>query len=463
MWSIVLTQDGFYFRRILPRALQAAADTNKNDRLREGIGDILQSAMAIQTAENDDDDAADPPGDQPAQRQESMQQKIDSLLEQILSGDHKSAQQNLSRLKSCAKFFNLPSLPNSVSTTSAFVEPIEFVVNRLLKRSALLLRIPVEQDDIQRKEYEIEWLGKCIILLFKFYLAIHRFPLLHKIFLLPLMAINSRSRTLFFEWVSGELGEMSILLLVSMVEDTGNPYWQHLSADDCSAQFGQSVWVLGDLWRRLCLEVLGHPHTTFCLYGLPLDEFIDAISKVLQEYRACRRCIDTEFTEVILSQFGPLLEYYGQSLEANEALSQAYAHLQDLLKDMATLCPISSDLVECINGNIQSRLHSSYRHTKQLTACSEESLLNSVRSEHKTLIELVRPHYLPPNAGKITAKAGNRHASKHKRELTEEDRLQQASARKVRKLSGCLDVLTLLLNFHHILDSRTVSHFHYFG
>jgi hypothetical protein len=95
-----------------------------------------------------------------------MPYSIDSLLDEILSGDHKSAQQNLSRLKSCAKFFNLPQVPNMIATTSAFVEPIEYVVNHLLKRSGLLVKIAAEVDVKRRQELEAEHLGNFICLVF---------------------------------------------------------------------------------------------------------------------------------------------------------------------------------------------------------------------------------------------------------------------------------------------------------
>ena len=252
----------------------------------------------------------------------------------------------------------------------------------------------------------------------------------------------------FFEWISGQLGEVCSLSLVAVVQETGHPYWQHMSSDDCSAEFGRAIWTLGDLWRRLCLEVHGYPHTTFHLYGLPLDEFMVSLGIIYREYKDCRQCVDAELTEPILQAFIPFLTDYSSG--AGEAgvsprmmcqLVAAYHELQDLLGDLATVVPLSTDLVECLNGIVQHRLHSTNRHARTLRNSSEDSFLASVRTEHGSLVEWVKPKYLPPSHEHIRAMAcNNRHKVKKcgVEKLEDTERIAKAKKRRIRSLSGCL-------------------------
>ena len=147
----MLLKDGYTFRNILPRALQIMADAGKQDRLRDSIAEVMHAATAAgfnMSREGGDE----------GQQNHDVQQKIESLLEQILEGDQRSAQQNVARLNSCNLYFQGAGVPNTIGTTSAFMQSVEYGVNRLLRRSALLFKITNESAPSARKEHEEEFL-----------------------------------------------------------------------------------------------------------------------------------------------------------------------------------------------------------------------------------------------------------------------------------------------------------------
>ena len=76
-------------------------DAAKQDKLRDSIADVLSAA----TSANLGQASADGGSRTQAESTESTQATIDSLLEQILGGDQHSAQQNVTRLRTCSTYF----------------------------------------------------------------------------------------------------------------------------------------------------------------------------------------------------------------------------------------------------------------------------------------------------------------------------------------------------------------------
>lgn len=129
-------------------------DAVKQDKLRDSIADVLSAATSATLGQA----SADGGSRTQAESTESTQAKIESLLEQILSGDQHSAQQNVTRLRTCSKYFQSASIPNIINTTSAWMDPIEYCVNRLFHRSALLFQFERELKPSIRRKHEQEFL-----------------------------------------------------------------------------------------------------------------------------------------------------------------------------------------------------------------------------------------------------------------------------------------------------------------
>ena len=138
----------------MPRTLAIMGDAAKQDKLRDSIADVLSAA----TSANLGQASADGGSRTQAESTESTQATIDSLLEQILSGDQHSAQQNVTRLRTCSKYFQSTNIPNIINTTSAWMDPIEYCVNHLFHRSALRFQLSCELTPSIRRKHEQEFL-----------------------------------------------------------------------------------------------------------------------------------------------------------------------------------------------------------------------------------------------------------------------------------------------------------------
>ena len=122
-----------------------------------------------------------------------------------------------------------------------------------------------------------------------------------------------------------------------------------------------------------------------------------------------------------------------------------YASLQKLLNDIASFCPISSDLVECVSGLVLQQVHQFRGKMRHTHSSAQNSLLTSVVRGFKAMFEMVRPYFLPSNAGYIVAMVGDRRNRKNAYEAqSETDRLRQAQKRKFRKLTGHAQIKVLV-------------------
>jgi hypothetical protein len=197
------------------------------------------------------------------------------------------------------------------------------------------------------------------------------------------------------QWVSGEMGQFSVLQLVQILQDSGAECWECTPANRLKS-FKVGVWSCGDLWRRLCLAMQSTPHTTFGLLGTDVYEFLTLVLIFQQQYADCENCVDHEFTLVLLS--------YLEGIQSAPLAEQASLHkdIMDLLFDITVHAAISSDIVECLNGAVQNRTRKFRGTTKNAHILSQESYLQSVQSEHKALVDSVKPAYLPPKAGTIS-------------------------------------------------------------
>ena len=107
--------------------------TNQSDKLRQGVAELL---------------ASDEPADQ--QEQPNLRDAcIDKVMEEILNGDTRSAQQNVARLRSYSAFFSAPGIDNTSRVTLALIEGIELACNLLFKRSSLLFKMKFDIDKAQ--------------------------------------------------------------------------------------------------------------------------------------------------------------------------------------------------------------------------------------------------------------------------------------------------------------------------
>jgi hypothetical protein len=250
-----------------------------------------------------------------------------------------------------------------------------------------------------------------------------------------------RSLHIFSNYISGEMGEFTVLQFVCTLKDRSIEDFDNFGPELLKKMFALSLFGMSESWRRFCLTVMGCPATTFALLGMPLPQFLDRVTEINQMKAECPECVDLEFTDVLLTYLAGI---HNQSHTIQEIM---YNKSQSFLSDIGVYAAISSDLVECRNGHVQEVTHKFRGKNKFLQRVVEESLLNDIAADHGNIIEAVKPYYLPPSHGNITCRAGQKHDSD---QTAEQTRLDNVLARKPRNLCGLLVVLPNLF-FEYIM------------
>lgn len=102
-----------------------------------------------------------------------------------------------------------------------------------------------------------------------------------------------------------------------------------------------------DTWRRLVFEFKKPPWSLFSLVGKTTEEFVATWSEVVASHTQCPNCADEYFTSVLISVFPHDL----RSVPGQQEFVQR--EIQSVLLDIASWCPLTSDICEIKNGHIQ--------------------------------------------------------------------------------------------------------------
>lgn len=149
--------------------------------------------------------------------------------------------------------------------------------------------------------------------------------------------------------------------------------------------------------------------------------------------------MDAEFTTVLLK----LAPGWTDMSPADRLVH--YKFLQDLLLDIATYVPLSTETVENKHGILQATFHKFRCRSKSIYVAVEESVLDSVVREHEILRREIAKEELPARLSASLCKIGRRHRAHHslppglfKVEPVKplEERLHAAAKRQRRRLSG---------------------------
>ena len=125
---ILSTKDGTNIRQFLPRALSQMVSKSKPDKLRDKISQLVAPRPSDNSAES------------------SLNNHIAQIIDEILNSDQRSAQQNISRLKTVAAFFSDAGNVQSGKAIQRLMGPIEHGTDRLFKRSALRMKMATTVD-----------------------------------------------------------------------------------------------------------------------------------------------------------------------------------------------------------------------------------------------------------------------------------------------------------------------------
>ena len=134
--------------------------------------------------------------------------------------------------------------------------------------------------------------------------------------------------------------------------------------------FMMTVSVMGECWRRFDFERQRCPWVFISklLEAEDIDVFLGVFSDFQSLAEQCHRCVDVEFTAALLNYLPK------KASAADEEVRQRVRQLQKFLNDISVYCPLGSDLVECLHGFVQSKLHR-YRGAKPTDAAGQQLTL----------------------------------------------------------------------------------------
>ena len=156
-----------------------------------------------------------------------------------------------------------------------------------------------------------------------------------------------RSARIFHKYVSGQFGVEMMLEYVDKLV-----YFPEFNTPELARDaFCFGLQEIGECWKRFVHAHGSFPHVLFQLCSLNYEDFLQRYWHFQQLAETCPKCVDAEFSHVILT-------FIPSSAPAADALTRYKVfQLQTFLRDVATFAPISSDLVECLHGHYQSKLH----------------------------------------------------------------------------------------------------------
>ncbi len=134
--------------------------------------------------------------------------------------------------------------------------------------------------------------------------------------------------------------------------------------------FRMTLSVMGECWRRFDFERQRCPWVFISklLEVEDIDVFLGIFSEFQSLAEQCHRCIDVEFTAALLNYIPK------GACAADPEVCQRVRLLQGFLADLSVYCPLGSDLVECLHGFYQSKLHR-FRGSKPTDAAAQQLTL----------------------------------------------------------------------------------------
>ena len=241
--------------------------------------------------------------------------ELETLLADVLDSQGGFAEQNSVRKKLIANEMQKPSFQHHAILVDCLLQPFEHGVNFAFSRTTLLHELCAMGANHPRHD-----------------------------------ALLQESRSKFLRCVTGKLGRQ---LIYRYIDTLSSKLYEatEFGLDDCpdflQKAFGLVVVCCTDTWRRLVFEFQKRPWSLFSLVGMATEEFVATWSEIVSSHAQCANCADEYFTSVLISVF----PYDLRSVPGQQELVQR--EIQSLLLDIATWCPLTSDICEIKNGHVQ--------------------------------------------------------------------------------------------------------------
>ena len=241
--------------------------------------------------------------------------ELETLLADVLDSQGGFAEQNSVRKKLIANEMQKPSFQHHAILVDCLLQPFEHGVNFAFSRTTLLHELCAMGANHPRHD-----------------------------------ALLQESRSKFLRCVTGKLGRQLIYRYINTLSSKlyeATEFGLDDGPDFLQKAFGLVVVCCTDTWRRLVFEFQKPPWSLFSLVGMATEEFVATWSGIVSSHAQCANCADEYFTSVLISVFPHDL----RSLPGQQELVQR--EIQSLLLDIATWCPLTSDICEIKNGHVQ--------------------------------------------------------------------------------------------------------------
>lgn len=286
------------------------------------------------------------------------------VLADALDHDKNFVLQNGARRRMVADELNKPNFYKSSMTIDSIIGPMEYGINFLFGHTKLL--------------HDLSYLGRC-----------------HS----ESEQLQEKARCIFFHVIFGNLGGDLIKRYVTFL-DTGLLECIKMGLSPSCSQlntiFNVVLVIMSDICRRLQQVFDVPPFTLFKLCEISdTGDFVKAFSDLDVRFQTCAQCFDFEFSSELMAHFAVRL----QSNHSAESQEAAKLEMQTILRDVAAWCPVSSDLVEVKNGQVQWAV--SKRGSQNVLggpSAYETTLIQSAVKQHKWVQDRIAEQSLPPKA-----------------------------------------------------------------
>jgi hypothetical protein len=325
-------------------------------------------------------------------------------LEDSLDNDESYAERNKKRETLVQREVSKPTFYDKVIVVDLLMCPVDHDTNYLLRRSRLLGELAFLLPEHNPTRYE---------------------------------EVSTELRSSFLQVVSGTLGEEAVKDYVKSLNIRFKQICPELSSPAPMAMtfFRQTIFAMSDVWRKLCHAFMCPPFDVFALLDVDFETFADRWRLLRGLYRACPQCVDIDFTTVLLEMFGDL-----DGKSAAEQL-EIFHQVVNLLKSIATYCPLTSDSTEIRHGQVQADAQRFVGHRKTKESIVEETALANLARFYESAKQTVNSATMPDHLklSHMIRKVGvsdPSFAARRSDKKTKDDRISEAKSRKVRRLSG---------------------------
>ena len=292
---------------------------------------------------------------------ELSQQDLQIAISDFMDADTNYAAKNSVRKRLICEELSSPDFHKNVYVIDSLLQPFELGINYCFARTAILHELTALGSDHPRHNDLLQ-----------------------------------QSRGKFLHVVRGDLGRDVIQGFMQNLKYKLHDAIEIGLGGDVEASYLQNVFSLiivcsTDSWRRLIYVFDQPPFSLFRTVGVSTEDFVEAWSGLHDKFQSCTSCVDPTFTAVLLKAFPRLFSDSSQGEQ--EAVQK---QVQDLLLDISGWCPLTSDLCEIRNGNIQwltSRRGNT--HLKGTETSIEESLLQQLINTHEWAQHVLEPDTMP--------------------------------------------------------------------